>query len=370
MEEAPAAKVPEKEEETPKTDSLISNLLDGWVEADEEDQSSLETSTVESSTVGSSTVGSSTVGSSTVESSSNTDQNTNNSEVQYTEVRLAFQPGGGEDPSDNDTKEEEASPDPEVLRLIEDSDDVENNNYNRLSIFCEGGSAGAETHLYTDDRSSDSDYEAKLDLVNEVDLLSRGAVDKNARDESIVDVDGLQSVPNQPHWKTMCCSIKDLSIEQQRISAESGIPLHELSPKELASIFPKVRKVPVDQKYGRFTALEDPRTFGDYSASLEADPNCDGPQSLFQYEYETGAHMFVSYDSFGGSCESVPMQVNCAPVPRPSKDSKGSNRIIVQIEVCRHRHFDGPTCRAMSISTYDLSSVAGINSLADRLLHS
>jgi len=343
-------KVPEKKEETPKTDSLISNLLDGWVEADEEDQSSSDTSTVESSTVGSSTVESSVT--------SNTDQNTNNSEVQYTEVRLAFQPGGGEDHSDNDTKEEEASPEEPHINPVD-----------RLSIFCEEGSAGAETHLYTDNRSSDSDCEAKLDLVNEVDLSQR-AVDKKARDESIVDFDALQSVPNQPHWKTMCCSIKDLSMEQQRISAESGIPVHELSPKELARIFPKVRKVPDNQKYGRFTALEDPRTFGDYSASLEADPNCAGPQSLFQYEYETGAHMFVSYNSFGDSCESVPMQVNSAPVPRPSKDSAGGNRIIVQVEVCRRRHFDGPTCRAMSISTCDLSFVAGINSLADRLLHS
>ena len=88
-----------------------------------------------------------------------------------------------------------------------------------------------------------------------------------------------------------------------------------------------------DQQEGLHQAnLRGSRALEDYRANLEAQPNFSGTQSILEYEYVTGVHMFVSYNKFSPN-GNMPLLVTTAPVPRISGYVGEKNDVLVQVEV-------------------------------------
>ena len=143
------------------------------------------------------------------------------------------------------------------------------------------------------------------------------------------------SRPARVARRGMCRSVKSLNCQQMKWSAESGLPFHELSQRELSTIFPKVRSVTDDQEGVSSELIRNSDTFAmKVPVHLQAALQHSGPQSLFEYEYETGVHMFVSYNEFGDDVRSI-MNVETAPTPPPRirKGSSSMNRTMIQVEV-------------------------------------
>jgi hypothetical protein len=137
----------------------------------------------------------------------------------------------------------------------------------------------------------------------------------------------LQSAKNLRPGRVVCCSIKNLSKKQLALTMESGISFHELSPEDLAEIFPKLRTV-IDNKaevIGNCNTFED-----DVPAHLQTTLIRRGkPQSLYEYEYESGHHMLVSYSSFGPNARSLVKVASPELEPRDAWTSS----VLLQVEV-------------------------------------
>lgn len=133
--------------------------------------------------------------------------------------------------------------------------------------------------------------------------------------------------------RTICVSGRNKTPEEQWVSSQTGIPYDELTPQELARVFPKVRSVCDESSVCSSSVM-----LGSFDqnlpAHIQADLGMDGPHSLFEYEYETGVHMHIMYNEFD-QIELTPMRtVNLAtPVPKPAQSKKESNEVIVQVEV-------------------------------------
>ncbi|GKY96067.1 hypothetical protein MPSEU_000566900 [Mayamaea pseudoterrestris] len=104
--------------------------------------------------------------------------------------------------------------------------------------------------------------------------------------------------------RVVCCSIKDLDLEQLRLARETGLPIHELSPEELATIFPKLRSVANERSHAhpRSVVIGNSLSFErELPAHFQAVLKREGPQSLYEYEYESGVQKLLLYDSFGNN---------------------------------------------------------------------
>lgn len=132
--------------------------------------------------------------------------------------------------------------------------------------------------------------------------------------------------------RVVCRSITDLSSRQRKIATETGIPIHELSKEDLATYFPKLRTV-VDDKAEVIGNCNSFEAF--LPAHLQTTLLRRGkPQSLYEYEYETGKHMFVSYSAFGPDARSL---IELRPGPELKDNPTGMATALMQVEVCCHR---------------------------------
>lgn len=369
-------KKPEKKEQTSTTESsafLFADLFNHWGD----DSSSLDDLSLTSSQLESSTLDSSVA--STEEASDFTEED---------DTRSTFT-----NQSDSSSSFFAREQDKPVLSSRNFSDinlasqpiRQENNSANLLPIIKEEGS-NDEPHFYPDDRS-ESESEPATTLLRELgttgytDRLQRlGSVNsileefesgKSKSDNGLarhecIDDDSLQQTGLL--GRGMCRSVKTLSCEQQTWTAKSGIPFHELSQQELSQIFPKVRSVADEQKYVSSSLLVSPFASGRSGlAHLQANLEQSGPQSLYEYDYESGVHMFVSYDRFG--VDELKVITASTPSFIRSESKTSSNEILVQVEVSAE---DSVALKQIGFTGADTSypSNLGINSFADRLLRS
>jgi hypothetical protein len=150
----------------------------------------------------------------------------------------------------------------------------------------------------------------------------------------------IMALPLGGLGKIVCCSIKNASDEQLRWSHQTGLPLHELSSDELATIFPKLRLVSDkhESKYGSAVIGNSNSFEKNLPAHLQL-PNKalvldSGPQSLFEYEYERGRHMNVIFSGFGPlPCTLITVVTYKQPPPSYEKGLISYNEVLVQVEV-------------------------------------
>ena len=241
----------------------------------------------------------------------------------YNEVRLVFRPiAGKEDSEDGDETD--------IRPFVTDQISVNSSS----------------------DSVHDFDYQFDLEVTNEI-RSTRDIAKVEQGNTWTTQVDGLPSDPftatnecfgtsldssvpsrSQQNWK-LCRSVMELNLERQNLSAQSGISFHELSPLEMVTLFPKVKSVS-DRKQGSSSDnLKDERAWEDGEASLKANASFAGTQCIYEYEYETGVHMFVSYDKFESPSAKVPLLVAVAPVPRFNGDTSEKIDALVQVEVIK-----------------------------------
>lgn len=142
--------------------------------------------------------------------------------------------------------------------------------------------------------------------------------------------------------RLVCRSSKEVDEETLFWTMRSGIPIHELTPNELAEILPGIRLIP-DNHHGtqdKNSILIGPSN--SFEANLPAHLQLPawsfeigkGPQSLYEYEYGHGSHMNVVFDEFGENPLSLIRLVQYDTPPEAYK--KGTvdyNKVVVQIEV-------------------------------------
>ena len=138
---------------------------------------------------------------------------------------------------------------------------------------------------------------------------------------------------NRGFVRALCATRRCMTPEQQWISSQTGIPYNELTPQELAVLFPKVRSVCDEGSVSSSSVM-----LGSFDRSLpahlQADLGMDGPHSLFEYEYETGVHMQIAYNEFDQiELTSMKLESLSTPTPKRAQSKKDSNEVIVQVEV-------------------------------------
>jgi hypothetical protein len=135
----------------------------------------------------------------------------------------------------------------------------------------------------------------------------------------------------------ICRAIRNLPEEDLVRAMESGIPVHELSYQELAELFPKIRMVADDAPPDQASVvLGNTNSFDDSRPALLQVParamkSATGLQSLYEYDFASGKHMSVLYNSFGADPKSS-LHVVSHETPPESRDE--FNFAVVQVEVC------------------------------------
>lgn len=317
---------------------VFGSLFSNWGDLSSEDDSTLNSSTTQDSSAVS-TEDISEDGTKSTQQSDGPSSVANESGKQdVTEVRLAYQP--------------------EV---------PETSSSNLLPIITEEGSL-EETHFYSDERSgSGSEQTQKLrgagrldgprlleveesipieasrhrrigsnnSILEGVESAALHHEDVHVKellvedDLPIVDEAGKAVNPTlRPSGRAVCRSVKKLSDEQLKWTTQTGVPFHELSQQELALIFPKVRSINDGPRQTSQSLLPSSSRGSSRSGSAHFQASIDsaGPQSLFEYEYETGVHMFVSYDVAG-------LFVNGLTVKTAQPPSMLPKQIMLQVEV-------------------------------------
>lgn len=131
-----------------------------------------------------------------------------------------------------------------------------------------------------------------------------------------------------------CLPARTLTPQQKYMSTTKGLLYHELSTQELTELFPKVRSIGDEDSSAASSFFADQAEFDQSKpAHLQAPIPKKGPQSLYEYEYETGVHMFASYSELGSE-RTCPMTVSIGRVPLPSPISRKSKEkdVIIQVE--------------------------------------
>jgi hypothetical protein len=137
--------------------------------------------------------------------------------------------------------------------------------------------------------------------------------------------------------RIMCRGFRGLTEKQLEYSRRYGIPVHELTNEELALIFPKLRSVPKDNASLRVQSvvMGNSNSFEkNLPASYQVTLDQDVPQSLFEYEYESGAHKVLVYEEFGTQARSL-LKIHCSGKPPERNDEEliNFNSVVVQVEV-------------------------------------
>lgn len=128
--------------------------------------------------------------------------------------------------------------------------------------------------------------------------------------------------------RVACCSIKNLSELEHAWTMEMGIPIYQLSHDELIKTFPKLLAVTDNRAevIGRSSEFQH-----SFPAHLQASLTIRGePQSLYEYNYESEEHRFVSYKSFSPVSQAL-MCVEVGKLGRPP--AIGTSDVLIQVEV-------------------------------------
>ena len=137
--------------------------------------------------------------------------------------------------------------------------------------------------------------------------------------------------------RVVCCSVKNLNPESARLAEESGLPIHELSKEDLEALFPKVRTISEQMPLSRNRShiIGNSRTFEeDLPSHLQNIVQENGPQSLYQYEYETGVHKVIVYERFGPDPrETLHIRVSNRPPQLYQEGLFDPDKVIIQVEV-------------------------------------
>jgi len=138
--------------------------------------------------------------------------------------------------------------------------------------------------------------------------------------------------------KVACCRLKDLGEEELVLARETGIPVHELTKEERETLFPKLRSISEDPTVARSRSMVIGNSTSferDFPAHLQAIVAENGPQALYEYEYERGFHKVLVYERFGNDPRSL-MRVISTHEPLQLVDVDNT-KVIVQVEVSRNR---------------------------------
>jgi hypothetical protein len=175
--------------------------------------------------------------------------------------------------------------------------------------------------------------------------------------------------------KLVCCGISNLTEEQWNWSRQNGVAIQELSADELATIFPKLRLVS-DKKESQYRSevIGNSNSFEkNLPANLQWLPSKtlvenSGPQSLYEYEFERGTHMNVTFAGFGPLPRTlIKVETHTEPPRSYEKGLVSFNKILVQVEVSFDENGGGASCDLLSKPlTSKLPFVAtGVNRVAD-----
>jgi len=129
-----------------------------------------------------------------------------------------------------------------------------------------------------------------------------------------------------------CCRIKNLGEEAEMFGRETGIPMQQLTKEELEVLFPKLRSIPENSSLSRSRSvvIGNSRSFEkDFPAHLQAIVAENGPQSLYEYEYEKGTHKVVVYNQFGPDPRNL-LKVMSSNEPPEVVDKI---KVTIQVEV-------------------------------------
>ena len=141
--------------------------------------------------------------------------------------------------------------------------------------------------------------------------------------------------------KIVCCSVKDLDPAQERRHQEMGKAVLELTHEDLEEMFPKVRSISEDIPLSRHRScvIGNSKSFEkDFPAHLQAIVKQNGPQSLYEYEYEKGTHKVLVYEDFGPDPRcSLRVHISEKPPMLFREGFQDENKVIVQVEVCCSR---------------------------------
>ena len=142
--------------------------------------------------------------------------------------------------------------------------------------------------------------------------------------------------PARSTGRGMCCSVKSLSSEQLKWTKQSGIPFHELSHEEQIRLFPKNRAVPDADQYISSSVLAE-RQRSRKPSTNQLLPIAS-PLSLFEYEYNAGRNMYLSYDCFGEN--SLSLLRASTPDIKSYEGNNAQTEMLVMVEVRRTCSFD------------------------------
>jgi hypothetical protein len=190
----------------------------------------------------------------------------------------------------------------------------------------------------TADEESPACNETKFDS-NDDSWLARNER-KIVRNESW-SLDRSAPLPRGIASKLVCCGISNLTEEQLNWSRQNGVAIQELSADELATIFPKLRLVS-DKKesQSRSEVIGNSNSFEkNFPANLQWLPSKtlvedSGPQSLYEYEFESGTHMNVIFAGFGPLPRTlIKVEAHKEPPRSYDKGLVSFNKIVVQVEV-------------------------------------
>jgi hypothetical protein len=307
---------------------------------------------------------SSTIASRSVASTLLRDKGERDSSIAYNEVRLKFRsdksessalPPMAEDEDEDDSRalpnafderralsnafderRDEAAqyePEPNAVQEIDDK-----NGEDRFDIGPDWDVAPIVPASSTADEESSARNETKVAPNN-------SWLDRNERKVVRSDSWSLDRSVPQPRGiaaKLVCCGINNLTDDQLNWSRLNGVALQELSADELATIFPKLRLVS-DQKESQFRSevIGNSNSFEkNVPAHLQWLPlktlvEDSGPQSLYEYEFERGTHMNVTFAGFGPLPRTlIKVERHKEPPRSYEKGLVSFNKILVQVEVC------------------------------------
>jgi hypothetical protein len=125
-----------------------------------------------------------------------------------------------------------------------------------------------------------------------------------------------------------CRSIRNLSESERILSMKAGIPIYQLSRDDLIEMFPKLVAI-ADKRVeviGRSSEFQ-----SSIPAHLQASlANQGEPQLLYEYNYESEEHKFVSYRAFNAS-PLASMHVETRKIGR--SPSVWTVDVLIQVEV-------------------------------------
>jgi hypothetical protein len=166
--------------------------------------------------------------------------------------------------------------------------------------------------------------------------------------------------------RAVCCSIKNLSPEQLQLARETGIPIHELSQEELQTIFPKLRSVSTDRALpSRSLVIGNSLSFEkEVPAHVQAVLKKKGPQSLYEYEYESATQQLLLYETFGPNPrELLKLHTADGPPQKLQDNLLGHERVVVQVEVSLCSFLNGLSMITMVLKRFffPLSGFNGVS---------